>query len=109
MAEPLSGIVLAGGRSRRLRTDKTKLIFDDRLLLQIIVERLAPVCSEVIIARGYRSDGDGPRLPVRFVEDAVPGAGPLAGVQAGLSAAANELALVVACDMPFLNPHLLEY
>jgi len=38
-----------------------------------------------------------------------PGAGPLAGIQVGLRTAKHPWCLVVACDMPFLNPDLLDY
>lgn len=109
MAEPLSGIVLAGGNSRRLGTDKTTLTFDGHPLLEIVIERVSTLCHEVIVACGSRAATDSPRLPVRFVNDAIPEQGPLAGVQAGLTAATAEFALVVACDMPFLNPRLLAY
>ncbi len=109
MAGPLSGVVLAGGASRRLGVDKATLSFGGRPLLEIVVEKLAAVCAEVIVACGSRAGGDKPPLPVRFVEDPIPGQGPLAGVQAALTAAPAEFALVVACDMPFLDPRLLAY
>lgn len=105
----LTGIVLAGGRSRRLGTDKASLTFEGRLLLETVIERLSGVCSEVIVASGRTAEGRKTPRPVRFVADLAPGRGPLAGVQAGLAAATAEFALVVACDMPFLNPDLLSY
>jgi molybdopterin-guanine dinucleotide biosynthesis protein A len=107
-ADP-TGIILAGGKSRRLGTDKASLIFDGRPLLDIVIERLSGVCSEVIVASGRAAEGRKTPLPVRFVADLAPGRGPLGGVQAGLAAATAEFALVVACDMPFLNPGLLAY
>ncbi len=109
MAQPLSGIVLAGGSSRRLGVDKAALTFDGQPLLQIVTGRLSSVCREVIVACGSRASGERPALPVRFVHDPIPGQGPLAGVQAGLAAAGADYALVVACDMPFLSPRLLAY
>lgn len=109
MPAPLDGIVLAGGRSRRLGVDKAALVFGGRTLLEIVVERLAGVCRNVVVACG-RTENEGlPALPVRYVSDDIPGQGPLAGLQAGLRAIENEFALVVACDMPFLNPNLLVY
>ena len=109
MAGPLSGVVLAGGASRRLGVDKATLSFGGRPLREIVVERLAAVCEEVIVACGSRPGGARPPLPVRFVDAPLPGQGPLAGIRAALTAAAAEFALVVACDMPFLNPGLLAY
>ena len=110
MTAPLDGIVLAGGQSRRLGVDKAGLLFDGRPLLEIVVEKLAAVCQDIVVACGRIEDQEGrPALPVRQVADAEPGRGPLAGLEAGLSAINNEFALVVACDMPFLNPDLLAY
>ena len=107
--EPLDGIVLAGGKSRRLGADKALLSFDGVLLLQTVVQRVAEVCPRVIVAVDrpgrYRQLG----LDATFVADASPGLGPLAGLQAGLRACAAAHALVVACDLPFLNVELLRH
>jgi len=43
------------------------------------------------------------------VEDIYPGQGPLAGIHAALASTRTELNLVVAVDMPFLQPELLSY
>lgn len=109
MAAPLTGIVLAGGRSRRLGRNKAALDFGGRPLLHIVCERVAQVCPQVVVAA---SAGGAPHQPppgVEVVRDEQPGQGPLAGMQAGLRVAAFDYALVVACDMPFLSPALLRY
>ena len=107
--EPLDGIVLAGGQSRRLGVDKAMLSVGGAPLLQTTVQRVSQVCRRVIVAVDrpgrYRRLG----LPARFVADALPGLGPLAGLQSGLRACSSEYALVVACDLPFLNVELLRY
>ncbi len=109
MTRGLSGIVLAGGKSRRAGFDKARALLDGRTLLSIVVERLAPICDEVIVALGPSGRSPFSDLPVRYVYDTFPEYGPLAGIQAGLSAADNTHCLVVACDMPFLSPGLLAY
>lgn len=109
MPEPLDGIVLAGGRSRRLGRDKATLTFGGRLLLEIVVERLGRVCREVVVACGEEGRQVCRRSTVRSVADAFPGQGPLAGIEAGFRAVQGEYALVVSCDLPFLNPRLLAY
>lgn len=108
--EPLDGIVLAGGRSRRLGIDKARITFGRRPLLELVVERLAPICREVVVAGREPPRGRLARLPCRFVPDLFPGGqGPLAGLHAGLRATRSDFALVVACDMPFLNSRLLAH
>ena len=58
-----------------------------------------------VLAAGLRGQG----VPTRVVPDLYPGAGPLAGLHAGLSAARCDLLLAVAGDMPFVNPALVAY
>jgi len=107
--EPLDAVVLAGGQSRRLGIDKALLSLGGAPLLQTVVERVSHLCRRVIVAVDrpgrYRRLG----LAARFVADASPGLGPLAGLQSGLRACSTEYALVVACDLPFLNLELLRY
>lgn len=98
----MTGIVLAGGRSRRFGRDKAVLPWGDGDLLGVIVSRLATVCDEVLVAVGDRAVA----VPsgARGVADAFVDAGPLAGIHAGLLAARHPVAFVTACDMPFVAP-----
>jgi molybdopterin-guanine dinucleotide biosynthesis protein A len=102
----LTGIVLAGGRSRRMGTDKAWLDWYGRPLVAHVAAALrAAGCAEVLAV-----GGDAARMSahgLRPVPDAMPGEGPLQGLAAGLAAAAHPLALVVACDMPHLEPAAL--
>ena len=107
--EPLDGIVLAGGQSRRLGIDKALLSLGGGPLLQAAVQRVSQVCRRVIVAVDRPGRYRRLRLSADFVADASPGRGPLAGLQSGLQACSTEYALVVACDLPFLNVELLRY
>ncbi len=101
----VSGLILAGGASRRMGRDKAFLELDGRPLIGIVIERMAGVCAEVLVVAGDTRPYAG--LGVPLVTDRFPGVGVLGGLHAGLAAAAHDLALVVGCDMPFLNPALL--
>jgi len=105
MGAGLTGIVLAGGASRRMGRDKAFLDLDGRPLIEVVIERIAQVCAEVLVVAGDARPYTGLGVPV--VEDRFRGVGVLGGLHAGLEAAAYELALAVGCDMPFLNPDLL--
>lgn len=108
--EPLAGIVLAGGKSRRLGTDKGRLALPDgRPLVRSVVETLAAFCDEVVVVTDVRERYADLALGARHVTDIHPGRGPLAGLHAGLTAIEAPFALTAACDMPFLSAELLAY
>jgi molybdopterin-guanine dinucleotide biosynthesis protein A len=112
---PVSAVVLAGGKSARLGQDKRFLhLGSARSQLEETIARVSAVAEEVLIAVG--PDSINLEAPLRsnfptihLVVDAVPGAGPLAGLCAALSAVAHERALVVACDLPLLNLATLRF
>lgn len=103
----VSCIVLAGGRGRRLGTDKAFLKIGGRVLIEGIVEKMARIGDEVIIVTN--SPQRYSHLEARLVGDIYPGRGALGGIYSGLRAARSDHSLVVACDMPFLDLRLLRY
>lgn len=98
--------VQAGGESRRMGQDKALMPFLGRPLIQRVVERLTPIADEMIVTtnspEGYRFL----RLPL--FQDLIPGRGALGGLYTALSSATSEMVAVVACDMPFASPPLIE-
>lgn len=107
MSASVGAIVLAGGSSRRMGTDKALLRLGGRTLIEIVVQTLLGITSDVVVAAGQLPRPGWPRLGVPLVADRVPGRGPAAGLDAGLRAVQAGSAVVVACDMPFLNTNLL--
>ena len=100
-----SGVILAGGLSRRLGRDKAVEPIGGQPLIQRVIQRVEQVCQEiaVVVADQDRAE-DLPLGPQhRVVLDRYPGTGSLGGIFSGLDAASNQWTLVVACDMPFLN------
>lgn len=100
-----TGIVLAGGKSARMGRDKRHLVINGETLLARTLSRLRPLVDEVLVV--VRERDALPPVDARIVTDRYPGMGVLAGVHAGLAAAHNPWAYVVAGDMPLLNPDLL--
>ena len=108
-APTYAAIVLAGGRSTRFGRDKASEPLLGKPLLQHVVDRVAPLVSELIIVRAPDQtlpSIDAP-IPVSIVVDAYPGTGPLGGIYTGLQASRADRCLAVACDMPLLAPPLL--
>jgi len=85
--------------------NKAFLDLGGRPLISKVVERMAQICSDVLIVASNTRQYERLSLPV--IPDIFRNVGVLGGLHAGLAAAAHDLALVVACDMPFLNTTLL--
>ena len=101
------GVLLAGGQSSRMGTNKALLDFDGIPLIARLAQRFTAWFSQVLVVtnnpEAYRFLG----LPM--VGDRIPGLGPLGGLEAGLSASRHDLAFFAACDMPFLNESLVRF
>jgi len=105
MVIPATGVILAGGQSRRMGVDKAFVLFEGQTLIERTMDVLRQVCGDIVVVANavepYAQFG------CRVVTDTLPGFGPLAGLHAGLSEMHTELGVAVAVDMPFLNPALL--
>ncbi len=105
--KPMTAIVLAGGRGRRMKADKAGLDVGGRTLLEHVLDQLEPYFDEVLVCvspgQSVRLRSSSPLL----VEDLVPGLGPIGGLLAGLTTARHEACVVVACDIPEIDVPLL--
>ena len=98
-----SVLVLAGGRSRRFGRDKLQLDWRGRSLRDHVVARMLELSDDVIVLAAHDAAGeDPPPAGVRTLRDAEAWPGPLVALGAGLAAAAHELAVLVAADMPLI-------
>lgn len=103
----VTGVILAGGKSRRMGTPKALIPWRDGTLVEEVARRLGPVTSQLVVVT---NDPDSlPPLEAEMVADIFPGRGPLAGLHAGLVHSPTPWILMVACDQPFLNRGFLEH
>jgi molybdopterin-guanine dinucleotide biosynthesis protein A len=102
----VTGLILAGGRSRRMGRPKATIRIDGLTLIERVAQVLAEFCDPVLVV------GDDPVLPEGFpltiVPDAPPGGSVIHGLLGGLQASPHDLAAVVGCDMPYLKSSLLK-
>jgi molybdopterin-guanine dinucleotide biosynthesis protein A len=98
-------VVLAGGQSTRMGKPKAALTIAGEPLLGRVARLLLLAVPKVVVVGPPEVSELVPDLAV--LQDLHPGIGPLAGIEAGLLSVTAELIVVVACDMPFINPDLV--
>jgi len=108
MNAEITGVILAGGQGRRMGTvDKGLRELRGKAMAAWVIERFAPQVDEVLINANQNLDVYA-RFGYRVIPDEIGGfAGPLAGLQRGLSEASHPLVATSPCDTPFLPADLV--
>lgn len=104
---PLSvtGLILSGGKSKRMGRPKAFLPYEGSTVIGHIVREIKDLFNEVfIVANEVESFED---LGVDVVKDILPHRGPLGGILSGLMTSSNHYAFVMACDMPLIDKRLV--
>ncbi|MCD5409833.1 MAG: molybdenum cofactor guanylyltransferase [Methanocellales archaeon] len=107
-----SAIVLAGGHSSRFGgMDKSLLRIGNKTMVECMIDNLSGIVDEIIIAvseveQGERIISTIGRASIAY--DSIVGFGPIAGILAGMKSAKSEYVATVACDMPFVDPDVVE-
>jgi molybdopterin-guanine dinucleotide biosynthesis protein A len=101
----ITGIVLAGGQSTRMGTDKGLLKINDKTFFERVADAMKPLVNDIMIV-GNNSDYD--QFGYKRVEDELINSGPLAGLYSGLKHSKTEYNLVLSCDVPMITTAVLE-
>lgn len=106
---PVSAIILAGGRGRRVGgQDKGLLVYEDKPLIDHVIARLLPQVEELLISANRNLD-EYARRGYPVLTDTLPDySGPLAGVLAGLQESRFDWLVVSPCDTPLLPLDLVD-
>jgi len=102
----VTGIILAGGKSSRMGTDKGLQQLCGKPLIGYAIEVLSGICSTILISSSsdaYHSFG------YQVVADEFPGIGPMGGIYSALRQSKTENNLVLSCDLPFVSNELLSH
>ena len=107
----VTGVVLAGGMSRRLGRNKAIEIIDGQPMISRIIKNLQKITSRVIVVVNDIERAQLLPIPdnVSTVTDIFNDKGSLGGIYTGLISSDTEWAMMVACDMPFINLDLMRY
>ena len=104
---PFTGVLLTGGSSSRMGTDKALLVVDGRTMAGRVADALRAGGAHEVLAVG----GDLTGLRAEGIDarpDDHPGEGPLGGILTGLRLATQDLVVVLACDMPAVDAPVVE-
>jgi FdhD protein len=103
----ITGVILAGGESRRMGSDKSLLPIRGARFIDHVYRRLSELFEEVIIVTNSPTLYDG--IPCRKVPDIYHAQGSLAGIHSGIRHARHQRVFVVACDMPYVDPDVVRH
>lgn len=109
MMKEITGVVLAGGESRRFGSDKALAAWNGKTMVESVVEIISGMFpSNLVVVKKPESFQFWGKTNVRVVKDMISEPHSMGGIWSGLSHAETEHVFVCACDMPFLQPKLVK-
>jgi len=105
MHEDITAIILAGGKSSRMGSDKALLQIGGRTVIEGIVGLLQSLFPKILLSANSPREYEFLNIPL--VLDVYRGVGPLAGIHAALSRSATEKNLLISCDLPLMSREMI--
>ena len=102
----VTGIILAGGKSLRMGTEKGLQKLCGKPLISYAIQVLSGLCDTIIISsssEAYKSFG------YEVIPDELPGIGPMGGIYSALRQSKTGENLVLSCDLPFVSKELMSF
>lgn len=99
-------IILAGGKSSRMGTDKALLKYKGQTFIQILFYNLKNICSNIIIS------SNNPKVSIigtKTISDEIKEIGPMGGIYTCLKNSDSDFNFIVSVDTPFVSSKLLMY
>jgi len=103
----ITGIILAGGSSKRYGQNKAFLKIGSARLIDSILQEMKTIFKRVILITNEKKKYE--YLEIPMFEDLIKGLGPLGGIYTGLMSIPDQAGFFVACDMPRINRQLVRY
>lgn len=102
----ITGVILAGGKSKRLGTDKSLIKYKGKTLIENAIDILNPICGKIVISANsdnYLFTG------CEIWKDLFAIQAPMIGIYSSLQKTETDTNIILSCDMPFITPDLLNY
>jgi molybdopterin-guanine dinucleotide biosynthesis protein A len=107
MCPDITGVILCGGKSSRMNTDKALLKLGESTIIEIIYNKLKNIFQEVLISANDLEKFK--FLNAKIIKDIYADRGPLAGIHSALKYSESEKIFVTACDIPLVPTQLISY
>ena len=105
MKNSITGIVLAGGKSSRMGSDKSELKFRNLTFIEHSIKALEGITSDIIIVSNNEKHDS---LGYTRINDVITDFGPVAGIYSGLLNSKTTYNIVLSCDIPLINTYTLQ-
>jgi molybdenum cofactor guanylyltransferase len=106
--DPIYGLILAGGASKRMQRDKAALKIGGTTQLQRAFQLASRHVGKVFVSLRADQTLDPTRAQLPMIVDSVAGEGPMVGIRSAFAAHPRVSWLVLACDLPFLSDAAIE-
>ena len=100
----ITGIILAGGQSKRMGTEKGLVPFLGKPMIEHVLEAIRPLCKHIFISSNSKVFT---YLELPVIKDNLTDFGPSAGILEGLKSSTDPQNIVIPCDMPLVSTSFL--
>jgi molybdopterin-guanine dinucleotide biosynthesis protein A len=100
----ISGIILSGGKSSRMGSDKGLIRYNGQLLIELSLQRIKSYCNEVLISA---NNDEYKILGYPVIHDKIKNIGPIGGISSSIRKAKNEKVIITACDIPEMDSEII--
>ena len=102
----ITGIILAGGRSKRMGTDKAFLTLNGKTLLERSIELIQPFCDTILISSNNTAHK---KSGYKIIPDEIPDCGPIGGIYSCLKQSETVWNFVISVDSVFVEPEFVKF
>jgi molybdopterin-guanine dinucleotide biosynthesis protein A len=107
MYKNITGVILAGGKSTRMGTNKSLLTLGGITIIERVVNLMKDIFYSVILITNEKEKYSFLKLPM--YEDIYKGIGPLAGIHSALTNSSTEKNFIISCDIPLMTSEVIKY
>lgn len=101
----ITAIILSGGQSTRMGTDKALLILNNKTLLENTIEICKPLCTNILISSNFPEHQ---KFGYKVIPDEIKNSGPMAGIYSCLKKSETEWNFVISVDAAFVKTEIIE-